>query len=102
MVRGITATCLKPPAPGSDAGPQVAGECGEPQAAVPLLSVPVCLGPTEQQPFKLEANHHYLKGFGASRSGWALRQCRERRERAPTNVHFCVTQHERLHVKVSL
>lgn len=61
MVRDVTATCLKPPAAGSDAGPQVAGECGEPQAAVPLLSVSLCLGPTEQQLFKLEANHHYQR-----------------------------------------
>lgn len=68
MVGGMTAICLKPPAAGldSDAGPQVAGECGEPQAAVPFLSVPLCLGPTEQQPFKLEANNHDLKGLGAS------------------------------------
>lgn len=67
-----------------DAGPQVAGECGKLRAAVPLLSAPLYLVPTEQQPFKLEANHHYLKGLGANRPGWALRQDRGRRARVPT------------------
>lgn len=56
-----------------DAGPQVAGECRKPKSTVHLLFVPLCLGPVEQQPLKLEANH-YPQDWDASRPGWALPQ----------------------------